>query len=464
MEELRCKLLILGAGPGGYVCAIRAGQLGIDTVLVESENHGGTCLNVGCIPSKAMIHAAEKFHELTSAAVGGDPLGLSATAAAIDFSKTQTWKNGVVTRLTKGVTGLLKKAGVRTLLGRAQFLDGKGVEVTVDGTTTRVRAEHMVIATGARPTELSMLPFDGPVISSTEALALDQVPGRLVVIGAGYIGLELGMAYAKLGSHVTVVEAADQILPAYHKDLVAPVAKRMQALGIETRLSCKAQGLTADGAGLTVEDASGTAEIQADKILVAVGRTPISREAGLERLALDYDGDFIRIDDTCLTSMRGVYAIGDVTGEPMLAHRAMAQGEMVAEIIGSHTRVWDRYCIPAVCFTDPEIVTAGLSETEAKAQGHEIKTGRFPLLANGQSLAHGREDGFVRVIARADNGLILGLEAVGQNISELSSAFALAIENALRLEDVAGTIHAHPTRGEAVHEAMLDALGHTLHI
>ncbi|MEL7154169.1 MAG: FAD-dependent oxidoreductase, partial [Pseudomonadota bacterium] len=293
---------------------------------------------------------------------------------------------------------------------------------------------------------------------------LDTVPDRLAVVGAGYIGLELGMAFAKLGSKVSVIEAADQILPAYDKDLVTPVADRMQTLGIDTHVSTRAKALLPDGTGLIVENGSTEHHIQADKVLVAIGRTPISRENGLDTLALDYDGDFIRIDDTCRTSMRDVFAIGDVTGEPMLAHRAMAQGEIVAEIVAGHQAAWDKYCIPAVCFTDPEIVTAGLSEAEATAQGHDIKIGRFPFLANGQSLAHERGDGFVRVVARADTGLVLGMQAVGAGVSELSSAFALAIENALQLADIAGTIQAHPTRSEALHEASLDALGHTLHI
>jgi dihydrolipoamide dehydrogenase len=433
MKEITAKLLVIGAGPGGYVCAIRAGQLGIDTVIVDASKPGGTCLTVGCIPSKALIHAADAFFLARHMTEGGHKLGISVAEPAIDLGKAIDWKDGIVGRLTSGVTGLLQKARVKIVHGRARFRDGKTVEVATETGDQLIRAETIVIATGSEPVALPNLPFGGNVISSTEALALRRVPERLAVVGGGYIGLELGTAFAKLGSQVTVVEATPRLLPQYDIELVRPVMRRLKDLGIRV-------------------------------ILVTVGRKPCMEGWGQEELDLDLSGKFLRIDERCRTSMRGIYAIGDVTGEPMLAHRAMAQGEMVAEIVAGQKRTWDKRAIPAVCFTDPEIVGVGLSPDEARARGVEIKTGLFPFSANGRAMTTGSEDGFVRAVARADNHVVLGLQAVGQGVSELSSAFSLAIEMGARLEDIAGTIHAHPTRSEGLQEAALKALGHALHV
>jgi dihydrolipoamide dehydrogenase len=465
MKEIACRLLVIGAGPGGYVCAIRAGQLGIDTVIVESARPGGTCLNVGCIPSKALIHAADEYARFAEAAAGKNPFGLAAERPVLDLARTVAWKDRIVGRLTTGVSGLLKRAGVKSINGWARFRDGKTVEVETETGLQIVRAEAIVIATGSIPIELPSLPFGDPVISSTDALALTERPDRLVVVGAGYIGLELGTAFAKLGTAVTVVEALSRILPQYDAELTRPVVRRLESLGVNTQTAAKAKRLTAGGAALIVETAdTGEARFDADKVLVTVGRRPATEGWGIEELDLDRDGVFVRIDDQCRTSMRGVYAIGDVTGEPLLAHRAMAQGETVAEIVAGLRRSWDRRCIPAVCFTDPEIVTVGLDPEEAKRTGREIRIGQFPFTANGRAMTLAAEDGFVRVVARADNNLVMGIQAVGAGVSELAAGFALALEMGARLEDIAGTIHAHPTQGEGFREAALKALGHTLHI
>jgi dihydrolipoyl dehydrogenase len=461
MADLKCKLLIIGAGPGGYICGIRAGQLGVDTIVVEAEMPGGTCLNVGCIPSKALIHAADEFHAIRH--MKSSLLGISTNDPKIDLAQTMAWKDGIVRQLTTGVSGLLKKAGTRIVYGSAHFMDGKTVSVAGKDGTQVIRAENIVIATGSAPVELPNLPFGGDVISSTEALSLTRVPKNMAIVGGGYIGLEIGTAMAKFGAKVTIVEFADKILPLYDKKLTRPVSQRLKELGVTVMTGTKATG-AAKGA-LEVQDASGKShKIKADKILVTVGRRPRTGAIGLEELSLTLEGDFIKIDDKCQTSMRGVYAIGDITGDPMLAHRAIAQGEMVAEIIAGHARIWDKRCIPAVCFTDPEIVDCGLSVEAAKTAGIEIVTGQFPFQANGRAMTKGRVDGFVRVIARADNHLVLGLQAVGAGVSELSAAFAIAIEMGARLEDVAGTIHAHPTQSEGLQEACLAALGQALHI
>jgi dihydrolipoamide dehydrogenase len=465
MDDISCKLLVIGAGPGGYTCAIRAGQLGIDTVVVDAQKPGGTCLNVGCIPSKALIHAAEQFETIARAASSKSQLGIQTSPPTLDLSRTTAWKDGIVRRLNGGVAGLLKKAGAKLVTGRARFADGKTVEVVTPSGVQTIHAETMVIATGSEPVALPFLPFGGLVISSTEALALTETPRRLVIVGGGYIGLELGTAFAKMGADVTVVEAEPRILPQYDAELSEPVAKRLRELGVTVLIGAKAKGLTPGGAALDIEAADGqSTRCEADHILVTVGRKPVTSGFGLDLLDLDMNGQFIQIDDRCRTSMRGVYAIGDVTGEPMLAHRAIAQGEMVAEIVAGKKRAWDKTCIPAICFTDPEIVTAGLSPDEARTRGFDVKTDVFPFRANGRALTLDREDGFIRIVARADNHVLLGIQGVGAGIAELSAAFSLAIEMAARLEDVSATNFAHPTQSEGFHEAALKSLGHAIHI
>lgn len=465
MIDITCQLLVIGAGPGGYVCAIRAGQLGLDTVIVEAAKPGGTCLNVGCIPSKAMIHAADEFARLEHFAAGTSPLGITATSPAIDLAKTVEWKDGIVRRLTGGVSGLLKKAGVKQVDGWARFRDGKSVVVETSTGPRRILAETVVIATGSEAIALPGLPFGGNVLSSTEALALTGVPERLAVVGAGYIGLELGTAFAKLGAKVTIVEAADRILPLWDAELTRPVAKRLEKLGIEVLTGARADRYAEASSALSVLHAAGASRsVGADKVLVTVGRRPATAGWGLEELDLAMEGSAVAVDEHCRTSMRGVYAIGDVTGEPMLAHRAMAQGEMVAEIAAGHRRAWDKRAIPAVCFTDPEIVSAGLSPADAQKAGLDARTASFPFQANGRAMTLERDDGFVRILARADDNVILGIQATGAQVSELASYFAHAIEMGARLEDVAATVHAHPTMGEAVQEAAMRALGHALHV
>ncbi|RJL19944.1 dihydrolipoyl dehydrogenase [Paracoccus siganidrum] len=462
MRQIQCRLLVIGAGPGGYVCAIRAGQLGVDTVVVDPAPPGGTCLNVGCIPSKALIHAADEFHRI--AALSAAPhMGISAAGASVDLAGLMGWKDGIVGQLTGGIATLLRKAGVRLIAGEARLRDGKTAVVQTPEGPVMIHAEVLVLATGSEPVELPALPFGGPVMSSTDALALTELPQRLAVVGGGYIGLELGIAFAKLGSQVTVVEAAPRILPQYDAELTRPIAQRLSQLGVRVLTGARAGGLSENGA-LRVAGDDGAQDIAADKVLVTVGRRPRSDAAGIAQLRLKMAGPFIAVDDACRSSMAGVHAIGDLTGEPLLAHRAMAQGEMVAEIVAGHPRGWDRRVIPEICFTDPELVSVGLSPLAARAAGHEVVTGLFPFSANGRALTAGDDAGLIRVTARADNQLILGIQAVGAGIAEMAAGFALALEMGARIGDITGTIHAHPTRGEALHEACLRALGHALHI
>ncbi|RON99172.1 dihydrolipoyl dehydrogenase [Pseudomonas moraviensis] len=457
MQSLNTTLLIIGGGPGGYVTAIRAGQLGIPTILVEGQSLGGTCLNVGCIPSKALIHVAEQFHQ-TQHHSQHSALGINVSAPTLDISKSVEWKDGIVDRLTTGVAALLKKNKVQVINGWAKIIDGKTVEVG----DTRIQCEHLVLATGSTSVNLPILPIGGPIISSTEALAPTSVPKRLIVVGGGYIGLELGIAYRKLGAEVSVVEAQDRILPAYDAELTQPVHDALKQLGVKLYLKHSVLGF--DGT-LQVRDPQGeTLNLETDQVLVAVGRRPNTQGFNLEALNLDMNGSAIKIDSRCQTSMRNVYAIGDVSGEPMLAHRAMAQGEMVAELISGKSREFNPTAIAAVCFTDPELVVVGKTPDEATAAGLDCIVSSFPFAANGRAMTLESKSGFVRVVARRDNHVIVGWQAVGVGVSELSTAFAQSLEMGARLEDIGGTIHAHPTLGEAVQEAALRALGHALHL
>ena len=471
-KTINAKVLVVGGGPGGYVAAIRAGQLGLYTVLVEGDRLGGTCLIRGCIPSKALIHAAGQFEAMMAKVGNGGALGISLKEPpTLDFGQTVRWKEGVVDKLNGGVGSLLKRAKVKIVSGWGTFSDAKTCNVeTADGPVA-VSAEHVILANGSEPVELRSLPFGGPVLSSTEALSLDRLPERLVVVGAGYIGLELGIAFRKMGAQVTVIEAMDRILPLYDKPLVEPVQRWLERHGVTLHLSAKAQGL-ANGSGrnepaLVVETKEGEMiEIPADKILATVGRRPRTQGWGLENMAVDMNGPFVKVDDQCRTSMRNVWAIGDLVGEPMLAHKASAQGEMVAEIIAGQRRRFDPVAIPAVCFTEPEIVSAGLLPAEAEARGIEIITGMFPFMASGRALSMeaGNDGGFVRVVARRDDHRVLGIQAVGAHISEMSGEFIHALEMGAVLEDIAGTIHVHPTLTEAFHESALRALGHAIHV
>lgn len=468
-KSKKCQVLVVGGGPGGYPAAIRAGQLGLDTIIVDKSGLGGTCLNRGCIPSKAFIHAASKFEEMRHTAAKAE-MGIALPGEPLlDMAGLVAWKDGIVNKLTKGVGQLLKAAKAEHIDGWATFKDAKTCVVETDEGEIEITAENVILATGSKETELPFMPFGGNVIGSTQALELDALPGKLVVVGGGYIGLELGIAYRKLGSQVSVVEALDTILPLYDKELVRPVQMWLKKNKVDLHLKSKAKGVKEAGGKTVLEfedDTGETRSLEADKILVAVGRKPVTQGWGLENMGLDMDGPYVKVDDQCATPMRGVYAIGDLVGEPLLAHKATAQGECVAEIIAGHRRRFDPNSIAAVCFTEPEVVGVGLSPDEAKAKGESVKIGKFPMAASGRALSMegGMDGGFVRITARESDHVILGIHAVGKHVSELSGEFALAIEMGARLEDIAGTIHVHPTLTECTAEAALAALGHPIHI
>ena len=469
-ESRKCQVLVVGAGPGGYVAVIRAGQLGLNTIIVEGDKAGGTCLIRGCIPSKAMIHAAERFEHLAHHVDGHMGISINGNVA-LDMPALVSWKDDIVERLNKGVEHLLKNAGAELIKGWATFQNAKNCTVETEDGTISIEAENVILATGSSPIELPFMKFDEQLIcSSTGALDLDSLPEKVAVIGGGYIGLELGIALRRLGSEVTVIEGLDKVMAIFDDELRRPLTTWLRKNDVKTHTNCLAQGAEVkDGkVELTWKDAEGEMQSETfDKVLVTVGRRPNTQGWGLENMGLrmDADGRFIRIDNQCKTSMKGVYAIGDVSGEPMLAHRASAQGEMVAEIIAGHKRIFDPVAIPAIVFTEPEIVSVGLTPDEAKEAGEDIITGKFPLAANGRALTMEAEKtgGFVRVVARASDHVILGVQATGSHVSELSGEFTLALEMGAVLEDIAGTIHAHPTMTESFHEGVLKTLGHAIH-
>ena len=475
VESRKCQVLVVGAGPGGYVAGIRAAQLGLDTVIVEGDKAGGTCLIRGCIPSKAIIHAAERFENLRLHSEGGH-MGLSISGKPeVDMMALVSWKDSIVDRLNKGVEGLLKAAGAELVRGWAKFDGPKTCTVENDGKSVKIEAENVIIATGSSHIDLPFMPCDEEfILSSTGALDMDSLPSSVAIIGGGYIGLELGCALSKLGTEVTVIEGMENILAIMDKEIRRPLDLWLKKNNVTVHTESLARGAEIKGKGasrkveVTFEKDGSEQTLKVDKVLVTVGRKPNTKGWGLENIGarMDGSGTFIRTDRQCRTSVPGVYAIGDVSGEPMLAHKASAEGEMVAEIIAGHKREFDKVAIPAIVFTEPEIVSVGLTPEEAKERGEEIIVGKFPLAANGRALSLEAEKtgGFIRVTARESDHVILGVQAVGSHVAELHSEFVLALEMGALLEDVAGTVHAHPTMSEAFHESVLKTLGHAIHI
>jgi dihydrolipoamide dehydrogenase len=464
LEPTQYQAIVLGAGPGGYPCGIRLGQLGIKTLVIEREYWGGVCLNVGCIPSKALITAGKRFEEIKHASEWGIEIP---GAPSLNMQKLQDWKSKVVGKLTGGVRTLLKGNKVEMLSGEARFVSAKVLEVKTAEGIKQVTAEHIVIATGSRPIEIPGFSFkDSRILDSTKALALPELPKRLAVIGGGYIGLELGSMFAKLGSTVTVVELADQLLPGFDKEVVDVIARKLKKDKVKVELQSQALGWEEgeSGAVLRYKNAAGEQSVEVDYILVTVGRRPNTDAVGLENTGVAMEGRFIKSDRQLKTSVPGLYAIGDCTTGLMLAHKATHEGEVVAEVIAGHTVFNDAKTVPAVVFTDPEIATAGLMEHEARAKGFSLKIGKVPFAAIGRALTTGETDGFIKVIANADNNRILGVTIVGPHASDLISECALAIEMDCECLDIGLTIHPHPTLGEGIMEAAKAALGEAIHI
>jgi len=459
-----CQVVVVGAGPGGYVAALRLAQLGKDVILVDrGPRLGGVCLNVGCIPSKALIHVADLAYEVQH----GEAMGLRVDGLKIDLPKMVEWKDGIVERLTGGVEFLCSKNGVEVVYGSARFTSDRSLEVAGDEGVVEIQFEIAVIATGSRAMELPNLPFDGVrVVGSTEALSLQEVPSRLVVVGAGYIGLELGTVYAKLGSEVTVVEFLPEIMPGLDRDAAKALQRQLKKLKIKLLLNHRADSY--DGGGdpalIAIGPDDKEVRIPADLVMMSVGRVPRSADLGLEKIGVATDAKgFITVNDRQQTNVPGIYAIGDVAGGMLLAHKAYQEAKVAAEVIAGEPAAFDNVAIPAVVYTDPEIAWAGLTETEAADLGYEVVTGTFNFKASGRAMTLDATEGFVKAIADARTKQLLGVVAVGRGVSELIGEATLALEMGAFLEDVGLTIHAHPTMSEAFQEAVEAALGKAVH-
>jgi dihydrolipoamide dehydrogenase len=467
MGELprEADVVVLGGGPGGYAAAFRAADLGLDTVLVEARGAlGGECLHVGCIPSKALLGIAALIHDAADATEAGVVFG----AARIDAAKLRAWTQRSINRLAQGLAGLAKARGVDVVAGHGRF-DGDGsIRVArEDGPPATLRFKHAIVATGSRPATLPGLEQGPRVWDSTAALALSATPARLLVVGGGYIGLELGSVYAALGTEVTVVELLDGLLPGVDRDLVAPLARRLGKRFKRILLGTKLTGMRDTGSALAVELAGegAPAHLEVDQLLVAVGRRPLTDDLGLEHTHAARDArGFITVDAQRRTADPRVFAIGDVAGEPMLAHKAVAEGLVAAEAIAGHPAAFEPRAVPAVVFTDPEVAWCGLMEAEARTRGVEVRTVKVPWSASGRAVAMGRPDGLTKLVFESASGRLLGVGLVGPHAGDLLAEGTLAVEMGAVAEDLAGTIHTHPTLSETLGEAAELFLGRSIHL
>jgi dihydrolipoamide dehydrogenase len=463
-EKKKFDAVVIGAGPGGYPCAIRLAQLGKKTAVIERDTVGGVCLNVGCIPSKAMIKAASTFEKMQKA----DGMGFKVKGVEVDFKGLQEWKQSVVTKLTGGVAQLLKGNKVELIQGDASFVSKNELSVKTKNGVETIVADHIVIAVGSSPIEIPAFPFnEKTILSSTGALALDKPVESVVVVGAGYIGLEIGTYLAKLGTQVTLLEQAPRLLSYYDQDVSNLVTRNLKKRNVNILTQATAKSVKEKAGRMHVEiEVEGKAQtLQCEKVLVTVGRKP-NTIAGLEKTGVQLDAKgFIKVNERLQTNVPGIYAIGDVAGQPLLAHKATKEALVVAEVIaGSKTAKYDVKAMPAVIFCEPEVASVGLSETEAKAKGITTFAGSFPFAALGKAIATGETDGFAKLIGDKKNGRLIGAVIAGPEASTMISEMALAIEAGLQLEDIALTVHAHPTLGEATMEAAEVALGHAIHV
>lgn len=457
------EVAVVGAGPGGYVAALRLGQLGKQVVLIDKKGLGGICLHQGCIPSKSLIHAAEFAFDSKHL----ENMGIRADKMRVDVAKLMAWKNGGIEKLENGIRALCKKRDVEVIEGRAAFENNSRVRVESEHEVREIEFQRAVIDTGSKPIPLAANPWSEIVISSDRALELDAIPRELIVIGAGYIGVELGTVFAKLGSTVSIIQRSDRILSNLDEEAALVVQNRLQELGVHVFLNAQVAQIreAGNGALVQVQSREGLQELKADKVLVAMGRKPNTEGLGLENLKkLQFDENgYVRVNEQCQTAEPTIFAIGDITGPPLLAHRAFAMGKVAAQAIAGKAVAFDNRAVPAVIFSDPEVASVGWTEKEAQQKGFKTKVGKFPFRALGRAVSIDKTRGFVKVIVDADSQLILGIQIVGENASDMIGEAALAIELGAQAEDLADTIHPHPTFSEALMEAAEDALGKSVH-
>jgi dihydrolipoamide dehydrogenase len=449
--DLECRLLVLGAGPGGYTAAFRAADLDVDTLLVERHaSLGGVCLNVGCIPSKALLHAAAVIDEAAHASAYGVAFG----APSIDIDALRGYKDKVVGQLTKGLSGMAKQRKVRVITGVGRFLSPNEVEVTTDGGATLIRFEHCIIAAGSQPVKLPGFPWADPrIMDSTDALMLPDIPKRLLVVGGGIIGLEMATVFAALGSEVTVVELMDQLMPGADRDLVKPLADRLKKQGVAVHLKLKAAAVTAKKEGIEVrfEGDKAPDAMLFDRVLVSVGRSPNGGKLAADKAGVDVsERGFIAVDRQMRTNVPHIFAIGDLVGQPMLAHKATHEGKLAAEVVAGQRKEWVARVIPSVAYTDPEVAWVGVTENEAKEKGLKVGVGRFPWAASGRAIGIGRTEGFTKLLFDEESHRIVGAGIVGPHAGDLIAELGLAIEMGCEAADIGHTIHPHPTLSESV--------------
>jgi dihydrolipoamide dehydrogenase len=471
MNDKTYDVAVIGGGPAGYPAAIRAAQLGLKAVCIDDWKNeegvrlfGGTCLNVGCIPSKALLESTELYHRAQSEAAAH---GIKIGELGIDLQVMQSRKRGIVKQLTSGVETLFKAAGVTGIKGRGKLLPGNRVEVTTDDGVQTIAAEHVVLATGSKPIELPMARFDGErIVDSTGALDFTSVPKRLGVIGAGVIGLELGSVWGRLGAEVVMLEALDTFLFMADQQIAKELHRHLKRQGLDIRLGAKVTGAAVEGAEVRVryETGGGAEELNVDKLIVCVGRRPFTDGAfdSSLGLALDKRG-FIHVDAECRTAVAKVWAVGDVVRGPMLAHKGMEEGVMVAELIAGQTAEMNYGTVPSVIYTAPEVAWVGKTEGEVQASGRPYKVGTFPFSANGRAKGMQQAVGLAKVIADAEHDDILGVHICGPMAGELIAEAVLAMEFSASAEDLQRTIHAHPTLSESLHEASLAADKRSIH-
>ena len=455
-------VVIVGSGPGGYVAAIRAAQLGLDVLVVEREKTvGGICLQHGCIPTKALIEASGYAARMRES----ETFGVTAENVTIDAVKMFAWKQGIVDKLTSGIRGLFEKHGIEVIEGVGVFESNTKLHVKGKSDVNAITFKHAIIATGSSPIELPFARYDHTkILDSNDALALNEIPKSLTIIGGGYIGTEIATVYAKLGTKVTIIEGSERLVPILEKQLIGPVAKKLSDLGVDVHLNAKATSVTTDKNVTVTFTAEGEKSVTSEKLLVVVGRKPNSKGIGLEAAGIEADEHgFITTDETMRTNSPNIYAIGDVQGQPMLAHKAMRQGKVAAEVIAGLPSAYDNKVVPSVVFNDPEMISIGYTEEEAKAKGYDVRSVHFPYAALAKALIHGK-GGFIEIVADTDTGIVRGIHAVGPHVSELAGEAALAIELGATVEDIALTIHPHPTVSEGLVEAADVFLGSAIHI